>query len=310
MNILFMGTPEFSIPSLVELSKGEDRIVAVVTKPDKPAGRGYRLTPPPIKLKAEALKLPVWQPTLTEELYSLMKKERVDLVVVVAYGKILKKEILLLPTYGCINVHPSLLPKYRGPAPIQWAIINGESHTGVTVMWMNEGLDSGNIILQEKVEISKTDNGATLSERLSFVSASLLMKVVTLIKENKAPSIPQDESLATYAPILKKEDTLIDWSESAERIYNLIRALSPNIGAYTCVDGKLIKIFGAEVLSEPKEGFIPGEVVRWSKSGPVVATGEGLLVLTCLQPPNKKRLSGTEYLSGYREMRPGVVLGN
>lgn len=303
-----MGTPEFAVPSLKALIESEDEVIAVVTQPDKPKGRGLEVVSPPTKVLAEKHAIPVLQPQKikTEEFFNELKKFNPDLICVAAYGKILPKNILDLPPYGCINVHASLLPKYRGAAPINWAIIRGEKVTGITTMKMDEGMDTGDMLLTKEVQVDDEDTGETLSEKLSHVGAELLIDTIRLLKKGELHPIPQDHSQATYAPMLKKEHGKIDWEKPAEEIRNLIRGTIPWPGAYTTIDGKLLKIHKAR----GSEGAgNPGEVIK-SDSGILrVSTGKGTLDLLELQLEGGKRLPAEEFLRG-RRIKEGMVFGN
>ena len=308
MKIIFMGTPEFAVPSLRALVDSGDEVVAVVTQPDKPKGRGLEVAPPPTKVLAERHGIPVLQPAKikTEEFFNELKKFNPDLICVAAYGKILPKNILDLPHYGCINVHASLLPKYRGAAPINWAIIRGEKVTGITTMKMDEGMDTGDMLLKEEVPIDDEDTGDTLSEKLSEIGARLLIETIRLLKEGQLNPIPQDHSQANYAPMLKKEDGKIDWQKSAEEIRNLIRGALPWPSAYTNLEGKLLKIYKVRLAGG--EGK-PGEVIK-SESGILrVATGKGALDILKLQIEGGKKLETQVFLRG-RRIEEGMVLGD
>src|SRR3990172_2141521 len=308
MKIIFMGTPEFAVPSLRALIESGEDIVAVVTQPDKPKGRGLEVAPPPTKVLAEKHGIPVLQPAKikTEEFFNELKKFSADLICVTAYGKILPKNILDLPPHGCINVHASLLPKYRGAAPINWAIIRGEKVTGITTMKMDEGMDTGDMLLKEEVPIDDEDTGDTLSEKLSEIGARLLIETIRLLKEGKLNPIPQDHSQATYAPMLKKEDGKIDWQKSAEEIRNLIRVALPWPSAYTNLEGKLLKIYKTKVS---EGGGKPGEVMK-SDSGILrVATGKGTIDILELQIEGGKKLQTQVFLRG-RRIEEGMVLGD
>lgn len=247
MRIIFMGTPEFAVPSLKALYTSGHEIAAVVTQPDRPKGRGHKLTPPPVKLAAQEAGLHVYQPVRIRdpEFIDTLKRVSPQLIAVVAFGQILPKDILELPVYGCINVHASILPKYRGAAPIHWAVINGETETGVTIMQMDEGLDSGDIILSEKIPVSPEDTTGTVHDKLAGLGAQLLVKAVQLISEGRAERIPQDHGAATYAPLLNKDTEKIDWAKSAVEICNLVRGLNPWPGAYTLLRDKILKIWQA-----------------------------------------------------------------
>lgn len=309
MRILFLGTPEFAIPSLEKIFNSECELIGVITQPDRPAGRNYKLTSPKVKELANKLNLRVWQPTSLKDKQGLELVRALvpDLVVVVAFGQILSKEFLSIPKIGCINLHASLLPKYRGAAPIQWAIIKGESKTGVTVAWISEKLDAGDIILQQEVDIQLHDTTATLSQKLSIIGADLLIKAITLINEGKAKRLPQNASSVTYAPKLNKEHGLINWKKPNIEIHNLVRGLNPSPGAYTYYKNKLLKIWLTELVEW--EG-VPGEVVKIFKDkGPIIATGKGGLLIRELQLANKKRLFGDEFIKGYR-IKLGDILGS
>lgn len=308
MKIVFMGTPGFAVPSLNALIESEDEVVGVVTKADKPQGRGQRIESPPIKILSQQYGIPILQPEKlrTEEFFNELRIFNPDLICVTAYGKILPKNILELPPCGCINVHASLLPKYRGAAPINWAIINGEKNTGITTMLMNEGMDTGDILLQEEMPIDEEDTGETLSEKLSHIGAELLIQTIKLLKENKLSPIPQDHSKATYASMLKKEDGLIDWSKSAQEIRNSIRGNLPWPGAYTFLEGKNLKIYKAIVsLGQGK----PGLVIISTRGTLRVATGAGAIDIHELQIEGGRRLPTEAFLSG-RKIKEGIILSS
>ncbi|HLE24518.1 MAG TPA: methionyl-tRNA formyltransferase [Thermodesulfobacteriota bacterium] len=307
MRILLMGTPEFAVPSLRALIESGEEVVAVVTQPDKPKGRGLEIVPPPTKILAEKHRIPVLQPAKikTEEFFIELKKFNPDLICVAAYGKILPKNILDLPTYDCINVHASLLPKYRGAAPINWAIIRGEKVTGITTMKMDEGMDTGDMLLKKELPIDDEDTGETLSEKLSEIGGKLLIETIRLLKEGRLNPIPQDHSQATYAPMLKKEDGKIDWKKSAEEIKNLIRGTLPWPGAYTNLEGKLLKIYKARLAED--EGK-PGEIIKSDSDTLRVATGKGALDILELQIEGAKRLKTEEFLRG-RKIKERTILG-
>jgi methionyl-tRNA formyltransferase len=298
-----MGTPGFAVPTLIALIESEHDVVSVVTKPDTPKGRGRRVTPPPIKTLAIDYNIPVLQPEKikTERFYDELKVYNPDIICVAAYGKILPKNILDLPPDGCINVHGSLLPKYRGAAPINWA----EEITGITTMMMDEGMDTGDILLQREVKIEPEDDAESLSEKLSIVGAELLIETVRLQKQGRLPHIPQDHSKATNAPILKKEDGMIDWRKPSEDINNLIRGTLPWPGAYTTIYGKNLKIHQAKKSGDKGN---PGEVIL-SESGTLrVATGDCSLDITEIQIEGGKRLPTQAFLIG-RKIPEGTILG-
>ncbi len=323
MKIIFMGTPEFAVPSLNALIESGEEVVAVVTQPDKPKGRGLEILPPPTKILAEKHSIPVLQPAKikTEEFFNEIKKFNPDFICVAAYGKILPKNILDLPHFGCINVHASLLRKYRGAAPINWAIIRGEKVTGITTMKMDEGMDTGDMLLKKEVPIEDEDTGETLSEKLSEIGARLLIQTIKLLKEGRLNPAPQDHSQATYAPMLKKEDGKIDWNKSTEEIRNLIRGALPWPGAYTTLEGKLLKIYKARIAEDcgslnnlsldhyPRSQGKPGEVIKSDSKILRVATGEGAVDLLEIQIEGGKRLETEAYLRG-RKIKEGTILGS
>lgn len=292
MKILFFGTPEFAIPSLKRLSK-EHQIVGVVTQIDRPKGRGLKVAKPPIAFTAERLNRRLFQPKKIES--SLIEELEPEIIVVVAYGKILPKEILKIPKMGCINLHPSLLPKLRGPAPIHWAIIKGEKTTGVTVCEMAEEVDSGRIIAQEAVEIADDDNAESLSTKLSEKGAEVLSEALKMIEEKKVEPKPQ-EGEPSYAP--KIGSLKIDWKKPNTEVFNLIRGLSPHPSAYTHYDRKRLKILKA-ILREERAG--PARIVSVKKEGLLVGCREGSLLITKVHPENKKPMSAFSWWNGVRK---------
>jgi len=317
MRIVFMGTPEFAVPSLRALIESGENVVAVVTQRDKPKGRGAKrgggrkLAPPPVKILAESHGITVLQPEKikTGEFLEELSRLKPDLICVTAYGKILPKAVLELPVFGCINVHASLLPKLRGAAPINWAIARGCKTTGVTTMLMDEGMDTGDVLLKEEAPIDEWDTAGTLSERLSRLGGELLVKTLAALKEGTLKPVPQDDAEATYAPILKKEMGKIDWGKSAEEIRNKIRGFTPWPGTFTTLGGKVLKLFRAEVTEG--EGT-PGSVIESADGRLVVATGEGrtggALSVLELQIEGGKRLETAAFLRGHK-IEPGTVLG-
>jgi len=290
--VLFMGTPQFAIPSLEEVAK-HFNVIGVIAQPDKPAGRGKKLTPPPTKVLAQKLGIPVYQPEKKRELIPIVKELKPDCVVVVAYGKILPKEVLEIPPYGTVNLHASLLPKYRGAAPIQRAIMAGEKETGNTVMLVNEEMDAGDILTQEKIPIEEEDNFITLSEKLANRGAKLLVNTLKLWFEGKIKPVPQDHEKATYAPPVQKEEFRICWKAPAESVRDRIRGLYPN--AFTTFRGNRIKILKAKVVD--LEGY-PGEIQDTKKF--IVACGERSLEILELISPKGKKMSGEDFMRGYR----------
>ncbi len=299
MRLIFFGTPNFAVPSLRAIVEKGHEVALVVTQPDKPAGRGLKLTLPPVKLEAQKLGLRVFQPEKLNEPETLKVIAEVhsEVLVVVAYGRILKEQYLALPPKGCINVHPSLLPKYRGPAPIQHAILNGDQITGVTTMFMDAGMDTGDIILQWEVPIDPDDTFGTLSQKLSEVASELLIETLDLIERGEAPRIPQDHSQATYAPILPPEIAHLDFSQPAVKLRNIIRALNPDPCAFAFFRGKRVKFWMVQSVEE-KTQETPGRIVAVEKNKLLIATGDGLLMPTELQTEGKKPLPISEWLKG------------
>ena len=298
MKIVFMGTPQFAVRSLEKLISSGYDVAAVFTQPDRKSGRGHKLSPPPVKVVAQQNGIPVFQydkiksPQGVEALKSLAP----DIVVTAAFGQILSKEILDIPRLGCINVHASLLPKYRGAAPIQWAIINGETETGVTIMYMDVGLDTGDIISAQSIEITDDMTGGMLYDALAHIGADLLVTTVNDIENGTASRTKQDEEQSTYFPMLNKQLGLIDWTKSAHDIRNLVRALVPGMSAYTHIGEDTYKIREASVQTGCAA---PGQIIcADSRQGLLVGTGKDLLRIDELQAPCSKRMSATDYLCG------------
>ena len=300
MRIVFMGTPDFSVPALRALVEAGHQVTAVVTQPDKPKGRGKDVQMTPVKIQALEYGIPVYQPVKvkTPEFVEVLKKEAPDAIVVIAFGQILSKEILDLPKYGCVNIHASLLPKYRGAAPIQWAVINGDPYTGVSTQRMDEGVDTGDIILEEKVEIRPDETGGSLFDRLAEVGAELCVKTIEAIENGTAVYTPQDNSKATHTAKIHKELGSIDWTKSAKEIECLIRGLNPWPSAYTRLDGKTLKIWRANVLPDEKKAA-PGCIIKAEKGSFLVQTGDGVLELLEVQLEGKKRMTTDAFLNGY-----------
>lgn len=310
MKIVFLGTPEFAVPSLTTLMREGYEIAGVFTQPDRKKDRGQRLTPPPAKQKALEFDLPVFQfeKIKAPEAVSAIRSLKPDIMITAAFGQILSKEILDIPHLGCINVHASLLPKYRGAAPVEWAIMKGEKVTGITAMMTDIGLDTGDMILKKTLEIGSDETGAELTHRLSVLGAEVLLDTLKLVQQGKAARIKQDEKEMSYYPMLNKETGHINWKDTAENIRNLCRALDGGLGAYTLLNGEKLKIFktgpaeffknaaaGEVVLSSPKEGFI-------------VQAGDKALGVLELQLPGAKRMAAKDLLKG-RSIPAGTVLG-
>ncbi|SEM06542.1 methionyl-tRNA formyltransferase [Syntrophus gentianae] len=307
--LMFMGTPEFALPSLEKLVEKQFEIVAVVTQPDRPKGRGKQLMPPPVKEVAIRYDIPVLQPQRVKEpsFMETLKTFSPDLIVVAAFGQILPREVLNFPPLGCINVHPSLLPKYRGAAPLNWTLINGETNTGVTIMYMDEGLDTGDILLQEATPVDPEETFGHLHDRLAALGADLLISAIALLEAHQAPRRPQEDSLSSYAPMLKKEDGLIRWDAEVSTIVNRIRGLSPAPCAYTFLDGKTLKIFAATGIEGPVSTQ-PGRVGDVTKEGLQVTAKNGYVLLTDIQMENRKRMIASDFLRGYK-LSPDTILG-
>lgn len=309
MKILFMGTPDFAIPSLRELIDAGEEIVGVVTQPDKPKGRGYELLPTPVKAFALSRGLDVYQPeTLRDEAFSeLLERLAPELIAVTAYGKILPESVLNFPKHGCINVHGSLLPEYRGAAPMQRAIIDGKSETGVTIMYMEKGLDTGDMLRVEKCPIEDTDNFEDIHDRLSEMGAKALVKTVEDIKAGHAERVKQDDSLATYAAKIEKSDCALDFSRSAKEVHDLIRGLSPIPLSFTRTpDGKLLKILESRVFDNEKTLGSAGEVISVGDDI-LVACGKGAVSLLRVLPEGKGRMSAADFVRG-RKIKVGDIL--
>ena len=301
MRVVFMGTPDFSVGTLRELAKAGHEIAGVISQPDKPKGRGKNLQPTPVKEAAMKLGLPVYQPKKVRdpEFIQVMKELNPDVIVVVAFGQIIPKEILYMPKYGCINVHASLLPAYRGAAPIQWAVINGDKVSGVTTMQMNEGLDTGDMIMKTEVPLAEDETGGSLHDKLAKAGAKLCVETLKALEDKTATWETQGESPTAYAKMLDKKLGDIDWSKSAKAIECLIRGLNPWPSAYTDWNGKVMKIWEAKVLDENTDAT-PGTIVKVEKDGFSVQTGDGLLKVLVLQIPGKKRMEADAFLRGYQ----------
>ncbi|MDH3330001.1 MAG: methionyl-tRNA formyltransferase [Desulfobulbaceae bacterium] len=300
LRIIFMGTPEFAVPSLQALVNGPDTLLAVICQPDKKRGRGQKLSPPPVKIVARQHSIPVLQPSSirTDTFLDEVRALRPDLIIVTAYGKILPGDLLHMPPLGTINVHGSLLPKYRGAAPIQWAVINGEQETGVTIMQMDEGMDTGDILLPAAIPIAHDDTAGTLFSKLAELGGETLAKAIRLLKEEKLPPIKQDDSLATEAPLLSKEMGHLDWHKEAWELDCLIRGLDPWPSAYGFLGEKRFRFFRPEVVN----GNVteePGTLCRADKNGLMIATGKNYLVIHEIQPEGKKRMDAQSCLCGF-----------
>ena len=306
--ILFMGTPDFAVPALRSLINGPDTVVAVVTQPDRPKGRGKKLSPPPVRLEAEQAGIPVLQPTKirTEEFADTLRSYSPDLIVVAAYGRILPASILDLPPLGCINVHGSLLPRHRGAAPIQWAVIRGDKEAGVTIMKMDVGMDTGDILLPAAIPISEDETAGSLFGRLADLGGATLTKALDLLRLDKLVATVQDHSLATPAPPLTKEDGCLDWNKPASELHCLIRGLDPWPTAYSFINGQRFRFFSPEVVHRQSEQPA-GTLILADHQGLLVATLEHCLRIREIQPEGKKRMTVEAYLCGHT-LSPGIQL--
>lgn len=303
-----MGTPEFAVPSLKILIQNNYEICGVFTKPDKPQGRKQEIVPTPIKLCAQENLIPVFQPEKlkTQETFDLVQKLNPDLIIVVAYGKILPKNIIDFPKYGCINVHGSLLPKYRGAAPIQWSIINGDQVTGISTMFMDEGLDTGDILLQSKVSINSEENSEELKQKMSVIGADLLIKTIKELENNNLTRIKQDDSQATLSPPLDKITGDINWNRPSNEIHNLVRGSNPWPIAHTTLKGKLFKIYKTKIST--KYSVSPGKII--STNPFIVGCGGNTSIeLLEVQIEGKKRMPAVEFARGYR-LSDQIILGS
>jgi methionyl-tRNA formyltransferase len=305
LRIVFMGTPEFACPTLQMLLDRGEEVVAVVTQPDRPKGRGQQLQPPPVKELALRHQIPVLQPLKVRLPQSVAEIRALapDLIVVVAFGQILPKDLLEIPPKGCINVHASLLPRYRGAAPLNWCIINGEAETGVTTMLMDVGLDTGDMLVKRAIPIGPDEDAQSLHDRLARLGAETMAETLDLLATDALVPEKQDDSRSCYAPLLKKELGRIDWTRDAATIKNLVRGVTPWPGAYTYLDGRVLKVL--RVRTGDGSGA-PGTVLVAGKAGLEVACGSGSLFIDELQPEGKKRLGVADFLAGYR-LQAGCV---
>lgn len=309
MKIVFMGTPDFAVQSLNALVEAGHEVAAVITQPDRPKGRGNKLAFPEVKTRALELGLPVYQPEKVKDdgFLELLQGYTPDVIVVVAYGRILPQAVLELPPYGCINVHGSLLPAYRGAAPIQRAVFDGCTETGVTIMQMDAGMDTGDILLQGSLPITAADNSGTMFAKLAVLGGQLLVETLERLQQGTVTAQKQDETAATYAAKILKEDELLDWTQSAATLSCRIRALAPAPGAYTMWSGQRLKIWKASPLAT-ESGKAPGTIVESTKHGLVVQTGQGCLELLELQPAGKKSMSAKAFCNG-TDVAPDLCFG-
>lgn len=301
MRIVFFGTPQFAVPALNALVESGQEIVGVFTQPDKPKNRGMKLMPTPVKEYACTHSIPVYQPATLRDssAVELLCQLKPDLIVVAAYGKILPKEVLGLPALGCVNIHSSLLPKYRGAAPINWAILNGEERTGVTLMYMAEGLDTGDMLAQAETEIALDEDAGQLHDQLARMGAKLLVETLPSLEAGTAVAVPQDDALSCYAPMLSKELSPVDWSRTARQIHDQVRGLVPWPSAVTQLDGVRCKLWKTALTHETTDKA-PGSVVQADKRGLKLACGDGqVLELLEVQPDGKKRMAASAFLAGH-----------
>ncbi|MBP3421294.1 MAG: methionyl-tRNA formyltransferase [Lachnospiraceae bacterium] len=308
MKVVYMGTPDFAVGPLEAIIKAGHEVVAVVTQPDKPKGRGKEMAMSPVKTCALQYNIPVLTPVKIKEAEAVdeLKQYPADIFVVAAFGQILSEEILNMPKFGCINIHASLLPKYRGAAPIQWSIIDGEEETGITIMQMDKGLDTGDILFQKKVAITAEETGESLFDKLALTGAEFVVEALERIEKGDVHPIKQEDEKSSYAKMLSKSVGKIDWTQSAVVIERLIRGLNSWPSAYTTYKGKQLKIWSATV--EPHEAGEPGTVAKVSKDAVYIRTGEGALALKEIQLEGKKRMTTKEFLLG-RSFEEGEKLG-
>jgi len=307
MKIIFMGTPDFAVGTLRALAEAGHEITLVVSQPDKPKGRGHAMVPTPVKVAAEELGIPVFQPVKIREAKDVLEKTEADVCVVAAFGQIIPASILHMKKYGCINVHASLLPKYRGAAPIQWAVIDGEKESGVTIMQMDEGLDTGDMLAKAIVPLDEKETGGSLFDKLSEAGGRLCVETLAKLEKGEITPEKQGESPTAYASMLDKKMGNIDWNKSAVVIERLVRGLNPWPSAYTHLDGKTLKIWACDVLPQSASKGESGEILEVTKDAIHVQTGDGILVLREIQLAGKARMDAGAFLRGYKVV-PGTVL--
>jgi methionyl-tRNA formyltransferase len=302
-----MGTPEFAVAALDSIVKAGHEVIACFTQPDKPKGRGKALQKTPVKQRAEAYQIPVYQPVKIreEENVQLLQKLAPEIIVVAAFGQILPESILNIPKYGCVNIHASLLPKYRGAAPIEWAILNGETESGVTTMFMEKGLDTGDMLDVARVAITPEDTGASLHDKLAEAGAALILQTMEKLEKGTAQRVKQKDEESCYASMLNKEMGRMDFTKSAAELERLMRGLYPWPCAYTRIDGKNVKLYRAEVT---EDSGAPGEIVEVTKKSFTIACGQGALRIKSLQPEGKKAMDAAAYLNG-NKLTAGMIAG-
>ncbi len=305
-----MGTPDFSVGALQEIVKAGHEVVLVVTQPDKVRGRGGNVSYTPVKQCALDLGIEVFQPARIrdEEAVRRLKEADADIFVVAAFGQILSEEILNMPKYGCINIHASLLPAYRGAAPIQWCILKGEKQTGITIMQMDKGVDTGDILMQKTIDIAEDETGDSLFDKLASLGAATITQALTDIENGRLKPVPQDDSKSTHVGMLRKEMGLIDWNKDAATIERYVRGLNSWPGAYTYYNGKLLKIWGAAVSGPEDNKEAPGTVIKADAEGLTISTGRGTLIIKDLQLEGRKRMNVKAFLLG-NPLKAGEILG-
>ncbi|KKY02418.1 MULTISPECIES: methionyl-tRNA formyltransferase [Paraclostridium] len=310
MKIVFMGTPEFAVPCLQKIIDEGHEVIGVVTQPDKPKGRGKKLAMPPVKELALKYDIPVYQPLKAREesFVDTLKEMNPELIVVVAFGQILPKSILDIPKYGCVNVHASLLPRYRGAAPLNWVIINGEEKTGVTTMYMDEGLDTGDMILKSEIALDDEITAGELHDKMMIDGAKLLKETIDLIKKGEAPREKQSNEDTCYSPIMNKSLGNIDWNKSAIEIHNLVRGINPWPSAYTTYEGQTMKVWKTKVINKNSDKQ-PGTIISVDKEGINVSTSEGIVQIKEIQISGKKRMEVPEYIKG-NNINTDIILGS
>ena len=311
MRLLFMGTPSFAVPTLEKLLSSRHRVSGVFTQPDRPSGRGRRITPCPIKQVALHRGLPVYQPDrLASEEWRVLVETTADALVVVAYGKILPPWLFTLPPFGAVNVHASLLPRYRGAAPIPWAIVRGETRTGVTTMRIDRGMDTGDLLLQKAVAIGPEETSVQLQDRLAVMGADLLVDTLDRLEAGQVRPRPQNPQLVSHAPMLKKSDGEIDWNQSSRQIFNRVRAFNPWPGAFTYRGRSLLRILKARPVTPLLQQQAAGSLWRWDSTRALVSCGKGWLELLEVQPENHKPIAASDFLNGLRlQSRHSILLG-
>ena len=307
MKIIFMGTPDFAVGTLRSLAEAGHEITLVVSQPDKPKGRGHAMVPTPVKVVAEELGIPVFQPVKIREAKDVLEKTEADVCVVAAFGQIIPASILHMKKYGCINVHASLLPKYRGAAPIQWAVINGDKETGITTMMMDVEMDTGDMLEKTVVKLNPDETGGSLFDRLSLLGGSLILSTLGKLEKGEITPQPQDHEKATYVKKISKSMGDIDWTMDAFSIERLVRGLNPWPSAFTRWNGKMLKIWEAQVLPDPETKAPCGSVISASDEGLKIQTGNGVLCVTSLQLEGKKRMDTAAFLRGY-QVESGCIM--